>query len=67
MMDLQAESNLSNCLARLTNILNSVADTHVGKTKPRRKAKLWMTPDVRAKIQTHHRLQRTLKKPTKMD
>ena len=39
---------------------NSVAETHVGKTKPRKKAKPWMTPHVRAKIRIRNQLRRTI-------
>lgn len=56
MMNLSAESNLP----KITNILNSVPVAHVEKTKPRRKAKPWMTPHVRAKIQTGNRLQHNI-------
>ena len=58
---LQAESNLSKCFARFTNILNSVADTHVGKTKSCWKADPWMTPLLWAKTQTRNRLRGTIK------
>ena len=61
MTNLQAELSQSNRLARFTNILNSVADTRVRKTKPCRKAKPWVTPHVRAKIRIRNRLQRTIK------
>ena len=47
-------------MARFTEILNSVAETHVGKTKPRKKAKPWMTPHVRAKIRIRNQLRRTI-------
>ena len=58
---LQAESNLSKCLARFTNILNSVTDTHEGKTKSCWKADPWMTPLLWAKIQTRNQLRGTIK------
>ena len=47
-------------MARFTEILNSVAETHVGKAKPRKKAKPWMTPHVRAKIRIRNQLRRTI-------
>ena len=52
MPNLPEEPNLSGCMARFTSILNTVAETHVGKTKPGRQAKPWMTPHVQAKIRS---------------
>ena len=60
MNNLLDEPILSKRMARFTEILNSVAETHVGKTKPRKKAKLWMTPHVRAKIRTRNQSGRTI-------
>ena len=59
MTNLLDEPILSKRMALFTEILNSVAETHVGKTKPRKKAKPWMTPHVRAKIRIRNQLRRT--------
>ena len=42
-------------LACFTHILNAVAGVHIGKTKRQQKAKLWMTPQIRAKMCKLHR------------
>ena len=62
MTNLLDEPILSKQMAQFTEILNSVAETHVGKTKPRKKAKPWMTPHVRAKIRIRNQLRRTINK-----
>ena len=59
--NLPPELNLSKRLARFTNILNSVAYTHVGKIKLLPKAKPWITNQVQAKILTRNRIQRIIK------
>ena len=60
MEQLPVENNISLRVARFNTTLTEVADTHVGKTKPRRSAKQWMTPHVRAKVRTRNRLRRTI-------
>ena len=44
MSNLQDEPNLSLRLSPFNDILISAATTHVGKTKPSKKSKPWMTP-----------------------
>ena len=60
MNDLPDELNLSLLVSCFNSMLISAAITHVGKTKPSKKSKPWMTPHVRAKICTRNRLRRTI-------
>ena len=54
MTKLVTENNLSKSLGRFTDILNTVAEVSVGKTKLQRKTKPWITLHVRAKIRTRN-------------
>ena len=54
------EPNLSLRVSRFNEILISAATTHVGKSKPSKRSKTWMTPHVRAKICTRNCLHRTI-------
>ena len=54
------EPNLSLRVSRFNNILISAATTHVGKSKPSRRSKPWITPHVRAKIRNRNRLRQTI-------
>lgn len=58
--DLATKNNLSKRLACITDILSTVAEVYVGKTKPRRKAKPRMKPHVRTKIRTRNWLDRAI-------
>ena len=50
MSNLPNEPNLSLRVSRFNEILMSAATTHVGKSKPSKISKPWMTPHVRANI-----------------
>ena len=52
--------NLSFRVSRFNDILISAATTHVGKFKPSKISKPWMTPHVRAKIRNCNRLRQTI-------
>ena len=54
------EPNLSLCISRFNDILISSATIHVGKIKPSKKSKPWITPHVRAKIHTQSCLRQTI-------
>ena len=56
MSNLPNEPNLSLRVSRFNDILISAATTHVGKSKPSRRSKPWITPHVRAKIRNRNRL-----------
>ena len=60
MSNLPNESNLSLRVSRFNDILISAATTHVGKSKPSRRSKPWITPHVRAKIRNRNRLRQTI-------
>ena len=60
MGNLPDEPNLSLRVSRFNGILISAATTYVGKSKPSKKSKPWMTPHVRAKIRTRIRVRRTI-------
>ena len=65
MTNLPNEPNLSLRVSRFNDILISAATTHVGKSKPSRRSKPWITPHVRAKIRNHNRLCQTIHKTAK--
>ena len=60
MSHLLNEPNLSLRVSRFNDILISTATTHVGKSKPSRRSKPWITPHVRAKIRNRNRLRQTI-------
>ena len=60
MSNLPNEPYLSLCVSCFNDILISAATAHVGKSKPSRRSKPWMTPHVRAKIRNHNRLRQTI-------
>ena len=60
MSNLPDEPNLSLRVSLFNGILISAATIHVGKSKPSKKSKSWMTPHMRAKIRTRNRLRRTI-------
>ena len=60
MSNLSYEPNLSLRVSRFNEILISDATTHVGKSKPSKRSKLWMTPHVRAKIRTRNHFCKTI-------
>ena len=60
MSNLPDESNLSLRVSRFNDILISAATIHVGKSKPSRRSKPWITPHVRAKIHNRNRLPQTI-------
>ena len=60
MNNLPNEPNLSLRVSRFNDILISAATTHVGKSKPSKKSKPWMTPHLRAKIRNGNRLRQTI-------
>ena len=60
MSNLPNEPNLSLRVSRFNNILISAATTHVGKFKPCRRSKPWMTPHVRAKIRNRNHLRQAI-------
>ena len=60
MSNLLNEPNLYLRASRFNDILISTATTHVGKSKPSRRSKSWMTPHVRAKIRKRNRLRQTI-------
>ena len=60
MNNLPNEPNLSFRLFRFNDILISAAGTHVGKSKPSKKSKPWITPHMRGKIRTENCLGRVI-------
>ena len=60
-------TNLEECkdlkarIQRFTNILKDAAAIHVGKTKPGKRTKCWLTPTVRAAIRKRNRLRREVR------
>ena len=60
MSNLPNESNLSLRVSRFNDILISAATIHVGKSKPSRRSKPWITPHARAKIHNRNRLHQTI-------
>ena len=60
MANLSNKPNLSLPVSRFNEILISAATTHVGKSKPSKKSKLWMNPHVQAKIRNRNRLRQTV-------
>ena len=60
MSSLPDEPNLSLRVSRFNDIIISAAKIHVGRSKPSKKSKPWMTPHVRTKIRTRNRLRRTI-------
>ena len=65
MRNLPNEPNLSLRVSRFNGILISAATTHVGKSKPSRRSKPWISPHVRAKIRNHNRLCQMIHKTAK--
>ena len=66
MGNLPDEPSLSLRVSCLNDIFISAATNHVGKSKLRKKSKLWMTPHVRAKIRTRNRLRWTIQSRQKV-
>ena len=62
MSNLPNEPNLPLRVSRFNDILISAATTHVGKSKPSKRSKPWMTSHVRAKIRNQNRLRQTIHK-----
>ena len=60
MSNLPYEPNLSLRVSHFNEILISAAATHVGKSKPSKRSKPWMTPHVQAKIRTRNRLRQKI-------
>ena len=60
MSNLPNQPNLCLRVSRFNDILISVATTHVGKSKPSRRSKPWISPHVRAKICNRNRLRQTI-------
>ena len=60
MSNLRNIPNLSLRVSRFNYILISAATNHVGKLKPSKISKPWMTPHVRAKIRNRNRLRQTI-------
>ena len=61
MSNLPHEPNLSFRVSCFNDILISAATTHVKRSKPSKRSKLWMTPHVRAKIRNQNRLCQTIR------
>ena len=60
MSNLPNEPNLSLCISCFNDILISTATTYVGKSKPSRRSKPWITPHVQPKIHNRNRLHQTI-------
>ena len=60
MSNLPNEPNLSLHVSHFNDILISAATTHIGKSKPSRRYKPWITPHVRAQICNRYRLRQTI-------
>ena len=60
MENFPGKQNLSLHITCFNNILTSAATTYVGKSKPSKKSKPWMTPHMRTKIHIHNCLCRTI-------
>ena len=60
MINLPHEPNLSLRVSSFNDILISAATIHVVKFKPSKRSKLWMTPQIKAKILTQNRLRRSI-------
>ena len=58
MNSLPDEPNVSLRVSRFNDILIPATTTHVGKSKPNKKFKPWITPYVQAKIYTRNHLRR---------
>ena len=58
--DLQSGS-LKDRISRFTQVLTDAGMKHVGKVKPGRKTRLWLTPPVRAAIRQRNSLRRKIK------
>ena len=54
-------------LERLTHILVSAAETHVGKAKPGKNTNCWLTPPIRAAIKARNLKHKILSTPTAID
>ena len=54
------EPILTRRINRFATALKKAAEQHVGKTKPGKKTKTWLTPTVRGKIRKRNRLRRTI-------
>ena len=54
MENLSKEPNISLRIFCFNNILTSAGILHVGKSKPNKKSKLFVTPHVQAKIRTRN-------------
>ena len=60
MADLPPEPDLQKRVARFARILSEAGMTHVGKTRPGKRTKSWMTPTVKGAIKKRNRLRRTV-------
>ena len=60
MSNLPNKPNLSFRVSRFSDILISAATTQVGKSKPSKRSKPWMTPHVRANICNRNHLRQTI-------
>ena len=60
MSNLPPEPNLSLQVSHFNAILISAVTTHVGKSKPSKRSKPWMTPHVQAKICIRNCLHQTI-------
>ena len=60
MDNLHNKLNVSLRISRFNDIIISAATIHIGKTKPSKKSKPWMTPQVQDKIRTLNFLRRTI-------
>ena len=60
MSNLPSEPNLSLRVSCFNDILISTATANVGKSKPNKRSKPWMTPHVRAKIHNCNRLHQAI-------
>ena len=60
MSNLPSEPNLSLRVSCFNDILISTATANVGKSKPNKRSKPWMTPHVRAKIRNCNRLHQAI-------
>jgi len=57
----QLKGSLKDKITQFTQILRDAGNTHVGKVKPGRKTKVWLTPPVRAAIRQRNALRRKIK------
>ena len=61
MLNLPTKPHLKAQIVRFNNILKKVATEHVGKTKPGKRTKCWMTPTVRASIRKRNQLRKSVR------